>query len=178
MEKTSHHVSGWFVDRAEGESAISRLIANGIARDKLQIFDIRSAPAAPTFKEQSAGALKDLLVTGAIGTAVGAAVGVCAELVLVAANVSLFAASPIIAPAVMIGWGASLGGFIGAALSARHRTRNGIWSSEGEISESVGAVLAAGHVVLVAETRDPRESAIAREVLRNSVSAHGLRNAA
>jgi len=62
------------------------------------------------------------LVDAAIGTAVGSGLGVLAEVPLVAANVSLFVASPLLAPLVMLGWGASIGGTVGAIVGARRRT--------------------------------------------------------
>ena len=63
--------------------------------------------------------LTNMLVDGAIGTAVGTAVGTgigaLAQLALVAANVTLFIASPLVAPLVMLGWGATALGHLSAA---------------------------------------------------------------
>jgi len=54
-------------------------------------------------------------VDGAIGPAGGTGVGALAQLALVAAKVSIFVASPLIALFVILGWGASPGAFAGAA---------------------------------------------------------------
>jgi hypothetical protein len=97
-------------------------------------------------------------VDGAIGTAVGSGIGVLAELALVAANVTLFVASPLVAPLAMLGWGASLGGFIGAAAGAG--------SKGGNFSTLIQDAIASGQVVVVAETRTEQETAIATEVIQ------------
>lgn len=83
MSEFRHYVSGFFADRA-------RLVE----------------------PPQSKSVLKDVLVDGAIGTAVGTGGGALAQLALVAANVSLFVASPLLAPLSMPGCAASLGGTV------------------------------------------------------------------
>ena len=82
-------------------------------------FGVR--PIALTKQAASNGVLKDVLMFGVVGTIVGTAVGAVAEMALAAANTSLFAASPLIAPLALLGWGASLGAFVGAAIGAGSR---------------------------------------------------------
>lgn len=161
MDEYHHHVSGFFAHREEAESAISRLVERGLAREGLLLFDADSAPPAPAPQADSNEVLKDVLVDGAIGTAVGTGLGALAQLALVAANVSLFIASPLIAPLAMLGWGASLGGFIGAAAGAENK--------EGQFSELVRDAISSGQVVLVAKTRTEQETLIAREVIQAAV---------
>jgi hypothetical protein len=79
--------------------------------------------------------------------------------------VSLFIASPLLAPLVMLGWGASLGALVGAAAGASA----GPEKKEGWLSDLVGDAIASGQVVLVAETRTEQETAIAREVIQAAV---------
>jgi len=92
---------------------------------------------------------------------VGTGVGALAQVALVAANVSLFVASPLIAPLAMLGWGAGLGGLVGAAVGAEKK--------EGPFSALVRDAISIGQVVLVAETLTEQETAIAREVIQASV---------
>ncbi|HEX5393217.1 MAG TPA: hypothetical protein VFW68_08050 [Rhodocyclaceae bacterium] len=66
--------------------------------------------------------LKDVLIDG---TVVGTGLGAIGEVVLVAANIALFAASPLVAPLAMIGWGSAIGGVIGAAIGAGSVKMNG-----------------------------------------------------
>ena len=161
MDEYNHHVSGFFAHREEAESTFSKLVERGLPRERLQIFAADSAPPAAAPKADSDEVLKDVLTDGAIGTAVGTGVGALAELALVAANVSLFVASPLIAPLALLGWGASLGGFIGAATGAGNK-------DEG-FSALIRDAISSGQVVLVAESRTEQETAIAREVIQASV---------
>lgn len=165
MNEYRHHVSGFFAQREEAESAFSRLVERGLPRERLQIFAADSAPSESTPKEGSNEVLKDMVVDGAIGTAVGTGLGALGSVALAVANVSLFIASPLLAPLVMLGWGASLGGLVGAAAGASA----GPEKKEGWFSDLVGDAIASGQVVLVAETRTEQETAIAREVIQTLV---------
>ena len=165
MDEYRHHVSGFFAHREEAESALSRLLEQGLPRERLRLFatDPTASDSAP--KEGSNAVLKDVLVDSAIGTAVGTGLGALAEVGLVAASVTLFIASPLVAPLAMLGWGASLGALIGAAAGATAGPGN----KEGWLSDLIGDAIASGQVVLVAETRTEQETAIAREVIQASV---------
>lgn len=90
-----------------------------------------------------------------------------AQFAIVAANLSLFVASPLLAPLVMLGWGASVGGLVGAAAGAvKH---DGAQEQEGWFSALVADAIASGQVVLLAETRSAQETAIASEVIKTAV---------
>ncbi len=165
MNAYRHHVSGFFANRAEAESAQSRLIEHGIPRDRLNLVEERSAASPPTPHAASNEVLHDVVVDGAIGVAAGVGVGALAELALVAANVSLFIASPLVAPLVMLGWGASLGGLVGAAAGAQ----TGVKHKDGWFSDLIRDAIASGQVVLVAETLTEQETAGARQVIETAV---------
>jgi len=169
MDEYRHHVSGFFAYRQEAESAFLMLIERGQPRQRLQIFEADSAPSDTATQTDSNAVLKDVLVDGAIGTAVGTGIGALAELALVAASVSLFVASPLVAPLAMLGWGASLGGFIGAATGAVKSNGNNPEKKEGRFSALVRDAISSGQVVLVADTRTEQETAIAREVIQAAV---------
>ena len=66
---------------------------------------------------------------------------------LAATSVTLFIASPLVAPLMLLGWGASIGGLIGAAAGATE----GDGDKEGWLSDLVRDAIANGHVVLVAD---------------------------
>lgn len=165
MDEYRHHVSGFFAHRPEAEGALTRLVERGLPRDQLQLLDADSGPAISEPKGESNEVLTNVLVDGAVGTAVGTGIGALAQLALVAANVSLFVASPLVAPLVMLGWGASLGAFVGAAAGAN----TDIEHKEGWLSDLVRDAIANGQVVLVAQTRTPDETAIAREIIEAAV---------
>ena len=128
-------------------------------------FEAESGPAVAEIKGENNEVLTNVLVDGAIGTAVGTGIGALAQLALVAGSVSLFVASPLIAPLVMLGWGASLGAFVGAAAGAT----TGVEHKDGWLSDLVRDAVASGQVVLVAQTRTMEETETAREVIEAAV---------
>ncbi|WP_300438965.1 hypothetical protein [Zoogloea sp.] len=170
MDNYQHHVSGFFARREDAERALLRLVDGGLARDQLLILDTDRAPAPVQPVAGSHQVLMDVLKDGAIGTAVGTGVGVLTQLALVAANVSLFVASPLIAPLALLGWGASLGGFIGAAA--------GVGEQKGPFGDLVRDAIAAGQVVLLAETRTEQEAVLARQVIEAAVGDYSESGAA
>lgn len=165
MTDYRHHVSGFFVHRDEAESTLAILLDRGLPRERLHIFTGDSASSSPAQDAKSEGALKDIAVDGAIGTAAGAGIGALGSVALAATSVTLFVASPVVAPLMLMGWGASVGGLIGATAGATE----GSGEKEGWLADLVGDAIANGHVVLVAETRTEQETATAREVVQASV---------
>lgn len=165
MADYCHHVSGFFAHRAEAEGALSRLVEHGLPRGQLQLFAADSGPAVTKPQGESNAVLNNVLVDGAIGTAVGTGIGALAQLALVAGSVTLFVASPLVAPLVMLGWGASLGALVGAAAGANTEVK----PKEGWLSDLVQDAVANGQVVLVAQTRTEQETATAREVIGSAV---------
>lgn len=165
MDEYRHHVSGFFAHREQAENALSSLVEQGIPHERLHIFATDPAASDTAPKESSNAVLKDVLVDATIGTAVGTGIGALGSVALAAASVSLFVASPLVAPLMLLGWGASVGGLIGAAAGATP----GAGDKEGWLSDLVGDAIASGQVVLVAETRTAQETVIVREVIQASV---------
>lgn len=184
MDIHRHHVSGFFARRDEAETTLATLVARGLDREQLHIFDTNISPIPPAAsvphqapaEAGSDASLKDILVDGAVGTAVGTGLGALAQVALVAANVSLFIASPLIAPLVMMGWGASLGGLIGAAAGAMKKEGGDAApiteEKQGWLSSLIGDAIASGQFVLVAQTNTEQETAIAQEVIEASVGSY------
>jgi len=165
MNEQSHIVSGIYTTRAEAEAVLERLVERGVPRGEMYLVDHPALPETPKMTGDNE-ALKDIVVDGAIGAAVGGGIGVLAEVALVAANVTLFVASPLIAPLAMLGWGAALGGAVGAVVGAEKTEKK----KEGMFSELVLDVIKDGHVVLVANTWTDDETALVREVIGDSVA--------
>jgi hypothetical protein len=165
MNKYIHHVSGIFSHREAADRALSRLSDKGIPQKRLQLFDSNSTLPASSQQAKSNGVLKDMVVDGAIGTAVGTGIGALAEVALIAANVTLFVASPLIAPLALLGWGASLGATVGATVGAKV----GSEKNEGWLSDLIEDAISSGQVVLVVETRTQLETEIAQEEIKLSV---------
>jgi hypothetical protein len=164
MTEYRHHVSGFFVKREEAEMGFSKLIERGLPPEQLRIYDNETAAREPSPDTNSNTTLKNLIVDGAIGAAVGTGLGVLAEVALAAANVTLFIASPLLAPLAMLGWGASLGGVVGAVIGSESSTKK-----EGKFADLVQDAIMNGQVVLVAQTRTELETSTAQEILKEAV---------
>lgn len=161
MSPYRHHVSGFFARYQDAESVHRTLLARGIPANRLQLLGAGTPPPSALPQTDSNRVLDDILTKGAIGTAVGTGVGALAELALVAANVSLFVASPLIAPLVLLGWGASLGGFIGATAGAG----SDVGSRNGKFPALVHDAIASGQTVLIAATHSEEETAFALKII-------------
>lgn len=157
MDDYRHHVSGFFPHRDKADSTLAILVERGIPVAQLQVFaGDADAPPAPTPQAHSNGVLKDMLVDGAIGTAVGTGVG------------GMITAGLVVAPLMLLGWGASLGGFFGAVVGASA----GAGDNQGRFADLIRDAIKAGDVVLVAETHSEEQTAIAREVIDASVGEY------
>lgn len=169
MNDYRHHVSGFFANRGDADTAVSRLVERGLPRDQLHVFDTDAPAPVPAPKDDSNAVLKDAIVDGAKGAVIGTGIGAIGQVALVAANVSLFIASPLIAPLAMLGWGASLGGLIGAAAGAARSPAPAEAQKEGWLSDLVRDAIASGQTVLVVETRSQEETATAQGVIQAAV---------
>jgi hypothetical protein len=167
MTPYQHRVSGFFVKREEAEIAHSALVRRGIPEQQLALYANDHADLKPPAPVDSNDTLKDILVDSAIGTAVGTAVGALGEIALVAASVTLFVASPLIAPLAMLGWGASLGAVVGAVAGASRISKDG-----GKLSDLVADAIQSGQVVLLATTQSEYETGIAIEVIEAAVGSY------
>lgn len=155
----THRVSAIYPSREEAEGVRQLLLQRGIAAGDVDILQEPPPPAAPEGEGDGSSdeVLKEVLVDGAIGTAIGTGVGAIGSAALVAANVTLFVASPVVAPLAMLGWFAGLGGIVGAAFGANRK--------EGKFSELVKDAIESGNTVLVTYTHNESERELAKEVI-------------
>jgi hypothetical protein len=161
MENYRHYVSGLFVHRDQAEKAIADLVASGLPLSRIHLFDQEAMPPTHEPTESSDAVLKDIVVDGAIGTVVGTGVGAVLSAAMVAANVTLFIASPLIGPLVMLGWGASIGGLVGASVGAAEKSK--------PLSQLVHDAITNGSLVVVAETLSSEETQWASKIFKDSV---------
>lgn len=172
MNEYIHHVSGFFAHREEAHNALTTLVERGLPREQLHIFETDTAVPASAQESKSNEVLKDVLVDSAIGTAIGTGIGALGEVALVAANVSLFIASPLLAPIMMLGWGATIGAMVGASTGAA----SAIEHKDGKFAELIGDAISNGQYVLVVKTRTEQETEIAREVIQRAVGDYNDSN--
>lgn len=129
-----------------------------LARVLAPLTGSTAADASP----DSDDVLKDLLRDGAIGTAVGSVAGAGATIALAAANITLFIANPVLGALYLVGWGASLGGLIGAVVGAER--------SQGDLPSLIRDALAAGQYVLVVHAHTEAQTAQARRIAGESMA--------
>lgn len=120
MASYNHHVSGFFPHRSAAEEALGQLIQRGMRSEQLQIVAAGAdAPPAPTPQARSNKVLKDMLVDICIGAAIGIGIGALIAMALITSEVSLFYASPLLAPFSLMGMGGFIGGRGAASGSIR-----------------------------------------------------------
>lgn len=165
---STHTVSAIYPDHLAAESTRNRLLAVGIANADISILNESSQLFV---EEGSDEVLKDMLVDGAIGTAIGAGAGALGTVMLWASSVTLFVASPVVAPLVMMGWFASIGGLAGAAAGAAATDTPGgeVSRKEGVFSELVRDAIKSGNVVLMVRTHSDSERARAKALIGDSL---------
>jgi outer membrane lipoprotein SlyB len=161
MNTEHHRILGVFTHRDDAQHALESLLARGVPSDQMTVVTADRTTAELDTNPASDAALKGILLDGAIGTAVGSGVGVVAEFALVAVNVSLFVASPLLAPLVMLGWGAALGGTLGAAVGVRKKDRS--------MAALIHDAVTGGYFPLLVRTRNAPATLVAQEVLRQAL---------
>jgi hypothetical protein len=167
MAQYCHHVSGIFATRLAADAICKLLNERGLPNKQLQIFDSEAMLPVTTQQAKSNAVLKDMLVKGAIGVGFGVGIGALIQIALTAYDVSLFFASPVVAPLALLGWGASLGGMAGATYGAKIGSKKASW-----LSDLVKHAITNGQVVLVAETISKQQTEFAREIIQIAVGHH------
>jgi len=161
MEPYRHFLSGFFAHRDEAEFTVSKMLVAGLPLTRVHLLDKETIAPTHTATQSSDVVLKDIVVDGAIGTAVGTGVGALLTAGMVAANVTLFVASPLIGPLVMLGWGASIGGLVGASVGAAEKVK--------PLSELVHDAINDGSLVVLVETLSAEETEAAGKIFKDAV---------
>jgi len=169
-----HYVSGFFANKEHAENTLLALTAKGFPLELLTIFKTHLDTPASKMEAKSNEALKDIIVDGAIGAGVGTGIGALVEVALVAANVTLFVASPLIAPLALLGWGASLGALAGTTIGFKVPADE----KAGKFSDMVRDAISNNQIVLVAETTTQAETKLAQEIIQAAVGNYKDTNTA
>ena len=165
MDPYLHRVVCLYASLDLAHQARDMIIAKGLPSTQITVLTTghRGAVAAAgaDAKADSDDVLKDLLRDGAIGTAVGTAAGAGVSIAMAAANLTLFIASPVLGALYLVGWGASLGGLVGAVVGAER--------SKSDVSTLIKDALSSGQVVLVVHARSEAETSLAQQVVSRPV---------
>lgn len=161
MDSYRHNVSASFAQRATAEHTLSQLIKRGLSREQVQIVEAaEQAPQSLSNRFRGRAARKAMLIYGSVGAVIGGVLGALVQAGLVISDMGLLAASPLLAPIMLMGWGAFLGAFLGALAGLAAAAPRRPTLTPGEI--------AAGGSVLLANTRSAEQTSMAREVLTAS----------
>lgn len=174
MKSQNHIVSGIYASRAEAEKVRSQLLERGLSRGQVKVVERARADDSNARIADDDEVLKEVLVDGTVGTLIGTGLGALGQMALVAANVTLFVASPLVAPLAMLGWGAVLGGLLGAAAGANE----GAAKHEGKFADLVHYAIRSGHVTLIADTQTAEERKLAVDVIGDSLAGRDEQRAA
>lgn len=165
MPSYQHNVSGFFTQRGPAEATLNHLLQHGLRPEQVQI--IAAASIAPPHEHQrtQAIALQRMLNDGLLGTALGSGIGIVLQIGLIISGISLFSASSLLSPMLLIGWGAFVGGFLGCLIGVV-----GAAACTGNLAHRGRAPMAlyAGDVVLLAHTCNARETALTRSAIQAS----------
>lgn len=163
MNPYLHRLLGIYVNRADAGSAREMLVFGGLPRDQVKLLSPGGVPEPGTRHADSDDVLNEVLRVGAIGTVVGTLAGAAGTLALTVAGASLFVASPILGTLVMLGWGASTGGIVGAVVGTENQ--------KGDVSDLVKDALRNGSFVLVAYTLSEAQTTLAQNLLGESMTS-------
>jgi hypothetical protein len=161
MPDTPHRVLGIYPDVASADSVRRQLLAQGLAPDTVEILMPGPRGLRLEAKADSNAVRDDVLRDGAIGTAVGTLAGAAGTVALALVGVSLFVAAPVVGALAMLGWGASLGGLLGAIAGAQ--------GGKGDVSDLVQDALASGHVVLRVQAGSAAQRQLAEQAIASSM---------
>lgn len=161
MESYLHRIVGLYPTHAFADQARNDLLAQGFAPAQLHLLEPGSTTGGQDATADSDDVLKDLLRDGAIGTAIGTAAGAGVTIAMAAANLTLFIANPVFGAMYLLGWGASLGGLLGAVVGSER--------SSGDISSLIKDALEADQFVLVAYAVSEPQTTQAQEIITASM---------
>jgi hypothetical protein len=165
MENYQHRVYGLYANRQEAEQIRAQLLQQGFKPEQLQLVDQSQSDKEIT--PDSDEVRNEVVIDGAIGTAAGAGIGALGEVALAAANVSLFVASPVLGTLTMIGWGAAVGGLVGAVVGAGTEDTQ-------RFSDIVQDAVKSGHAALIVYAKDEEQTTLAQAVIGASLKDKGL----
>ena len=157
MEQTYlHRVVGLYPTLAAAQVAMDELLAHHIPSTQMRLIAPESSEASADGAPDSDEVLNELLIDGAIGTAVGSAAGAGATIALAAVNITLFISNPVFGALYLLGWGASLGGLLGAVVGAeRHK---------GDVASLIKDARACSQFVLVVHAMTEAETSKAQRI--------------
>lgn len=167
-----HELAGIYADKEAAEKAHEALIGAGF-----DASDIRLIPPAKVTEDEDAvsrdiepesgGTRDQILKDTAVGTAVGGGVGAVGAGAIGLMAPMLFAAAPVVAPLIVMGYGAAIGG-MGGAITGLHIEKT-------RLASIVQDALKGGFFVVLVHARDEAAYRKARDVMETTVVEQTIR---
>jgi hypothetical protein len=159
---SAHRISALYADVTAAQQVRARLLDSGFTEDAIEIRQHKEGVADDhTPADSSDEVIKEVLTDSAIGAALGVGIGAIGTVVLITTSVTLFVASPLIAPLALMGNLATVGGLLGGAFGAADK--------ETPFSAVVTEALAAGNVMLLVKTHNADENTLAKKIISESL---------
>lgn len=160
MDTYAHRIYGLYPSHLEAEQVYSQLVQQGFKPEQLELVD--KAASDKEIPPDSDEVRNEVVIDGAIGTVAGAGAGALGEAAIAAANASLFVASPVLGTLTMIGWGATVGGLVGAAVGAGTEDTK-------RFSDIVQDAVKSGHAALIVYAASEPQTTLAQAVIAESL---------
>lgn len=162
MEKTLHKVAGIYATRDEALAARTSLIERGFSAEQITLVSPEDAHTDEKIEPEGDGVAKHVIKDALIGGVIGGGVGGATAAAMAAASITLFVASPILAPLTIMGWGAAVGAFAGAG--------KGISMEQDQFAAMVKDVANDGKYVVIVQAHSDEESSRARDLIGQSAA--------
>lgn len=162
MAGYQHNVTGFFNRRSSAEATLGQLLLAGLRPEQLQIIAAASVRTHHGRQQQEELALQSMLNDGLLGAAIGSGIGILLQIGLLLSDTQLFALAPQLSPPFLIGWGAFIGGFLGALAGVL-----GAAVCAGTVTASWREPMAlySGDVILLAKTCSASQTRLARTAI-------------
>lgn len=163
MNKNVHKVVGIFATLTEAHAARKALLNRGLEPSHMNLIVPDDQRIDKKIEPDSDGVVKEVVNDAFIGGAIGSGVGAVGAVAMAAASITLFAASPILAPLALMGFGAIVGANIGAGVA--------IGIKEDQFADMIRDVTNDGQYVLIVHTYSEGERNQAHDILAELVRA-------
>lgn len=174
MADYHHYLACFLPHQRDAQALQQQLLAQGLSESQISLFakTPHSTPALepsqPLVADPNQQTLDHILADGAVGGAVGTALGALVNVGLVAAHTSLFVANPLLATLTLLGWGGSVGALVGGMVGATQAP------DDRPLSELIADAVKAGHVVVLADTTTAPQTEQVRQLMREASQTEPL----
>ena len=167
-----HELAGIYADREAAENAREAFLGAGFDASEVRLITPKQAAedadaVSRDIEPESGGTRDQILKDTAVGTLAGGGVGAAGAGAIGLMAPMLFAAAPVVAPLIVMGYGAAIGG-MGGAITGLHIEKT-------RLSTMVQDALKGGFFVVLVHGRDENAYRKAREVMEATVVERSVR---